>query len=1789
MVRFRQATGPALWPVFFISALLLSGTARGAGAAGVGLGRSDFYWRLSLERRQGAGKEREAPAGRVAFLFGRPETGGLMLRLGTRRAAFLRVDAGKETELAACRLACMPHSVTLVRRGRRHYLLGNRKLLLRANWSGAHTGRPDIRVAGRGIVVREVTRQRVAPLLFTDGFSREAGKRGPWKVARGNWESAVSSYARYAANPGAVRARFSLKPAVDPFEPGRLYGARQGLGVNLAPLEGGGMAITRVTGSSPAEKAGLRVGDVILSLRGKPLAGTRMLLLQASHGARMSIFRSGALALKEITVMPEAFEWGHSRRAVGLPGAAAGREALLTAGHEFWGLYRAECSVRTCGGSAVGLALALSGSGEGLLFRIRPEKNSWKAELLELGVGGEPADKALAAKDIGAPWAGSWYRLAADVHDSEDGRGLVVDCWLGAMKVFSVRADSAGFGRIGLWASGRGGYAEFDDVIVAHDRKELHRRSGRACVFPEVAAGDPFMATWSKGTRDWLAPATSGGAAELRYPCYSGSVLRLDKLPAREPLRIAWSDFSGKQACSVRLDAAAAGVEVLRGAKVIKRSRLSARRPLRVRCADGRISIRAGDAAPVSVEVDAGQLPRVAVRPAVFALSGSVAVRPADGLDLRFDRAPTELVASTGSWGLANRWVCDPRWSWFGGRADPLCAAWTARRFEGDQRLGIDAALLMTRLHAPHEIPRDIGLSICGNGRSLWSGYTLVFGADNNRCTRLYRRGVPVAETRRQAARFPDDFFSNPSRSAFHQNWYRLALEKRAGLLIFSVNNEVQLQWRDPRPLPGGRMAVWKMRGGLLLACLRADATEVGPLLPDLRDAPPPAAGAPLVAAQPSSSGPEISSAGEGLWRVRSLDGSPPRVRFRDLALDPAVGAAIRFRLRVPAGGGVDLFLEGGGERYRVGLTGPRPPTGGGELETNWLGRVEGVRADGRWQEVLFRPGPFWRDYWRRRYLKKDRAGGKKLRVSLGCFGVQGYRCTGLKAGAGDMWFEVSTPELVGAAPDLEPPVIGRPRLEGNTAMRRARVVMPLSDPGGSGLDARKLIVIVGGRVLRVGSPGLDYSERSGRLAVDPGAIRAPREAAGKYRIVLRKIFDRAGNRLPDQQFEIDVAAGSDKRPPEAVAVSLHEEGAVRGRGRPLVLGLERSRATRTAGNFFLRHRFAEGPCDHDVCEIVGATDGSALCAYVTPPASVFDLGRFPELDMGCRFGPTSPLAMVMRAKRSWAVAAINEDPVQNRGQRAWVPKARLSADRTWQRLTLPLARIYSGVNPTLKSRPRVSSLRFGDTGDRRSRRGTHLGFGDLRLVPVANPENLVLSWSAWDAGGVKDYRSALDNRPGTVPAAKKLFSGKPVPPPVAAGLKEGNAWLHLSFVDRSGNWSRSRHYRIIVDRSPPEIVRRDPGGRTGARCDGLDIYVADPGGVDPGSVVLTVDGQAYRLSRSRALSFNAAEGRLRWDARLALGRTLRAGQELEAALACADYAGNAMKPAVFSLRVDPSVDKVPPSVSRVRFTAVGPRRRPPVGVGRRALAWWRLSPVSGAIVTRAVAPEVTRRITRTASRQPLVISIEPRPWRLDHFPCLQFECRSTRGMRLQLVAGVSGREVVVPFSGLPGAPVVADGSWRRAAIDLGAIARRKLGDVPLHCAWSLVLREPSGIRNPAGSLLELRNVELWTGSTVGTRFILEGSDADSGLDGFAVVLDRTETTVPASKVNLPVTVAKTPAVWKPGKLAAGVWWLHVRAADLAGNWSGTTHFRLCVPERAPKGPLPVPAPVPGTGASSAK
>src|SRR4029079_6896035 len=73
----------------------------------------------------------------------------------------------------------------------------------------------------------------------------------------------------------------------------------------------------------------------------------------------------------------------------------------------------------------------------------------------------------------------------------------------------------------------------------------------------------------------------------------------------------------------------------------------------------------------------------------------AVRIMATNTLEYTFDTAPTDWKVESGRWGLLNKWICDPRWSWFGGRTEKLAPLWGKFIFSGDITLGAPVPPIM--------------------------------------------------------------------------------------------------------------------------------------------------------------------------------------------------------------------------------------------------------------------------------------------------------------------------------------------------------------------------------------------------------------------------------------------------------------------------------------------------------------------------------------------------------------------------------------------------------------------------------------------------------------------------------------------------------------------------------------------------------------------------------------------------------------------------------------------------------------------------------------------------------------------------------------------------------------------------------------------------------------------------------------------------------------------------------------------------------------------------------------
>ena len=381
----------------------------------------------------------------------------------------------------------------------------------------------------------------------------------------------------------------------------------------------------------------------------------------------------------------------------------------------------------------------------------------------------------------------------------------------------------------------------------------------------------------------------------------------------------------------------------------------------------------------------------------------AVKVRQHHVADYLFDEAPADWH-ELGTWEVTNRFTCDPRWSWFSGTSwGGLATIWSKFAYEGDVTLEFYAGMRMaTGRGRPYPRPGELNATVAATGRELGSGYSVVIsGWDRlwtGRLSRILRLDKQVAFTRRELApsnrerspgRRPVRVEWDPGGRAIHGAWYYIKIRKLGRRVEAYFDNQLVMQYDDPKPLRGSRVAIWTQDNSIMVARVRISYGRKR--VPRAEVTPLPVDGAARAAARPKSAVPAVSSSthagvycgfehgisgwegvdeeqGAGLALDASTAGSGKRsLRLSNLNSGGSFGARVkvpgldllrvadlRFKYCLGPDVRVNLYLTVNGRACFIRLTGPRYS----EEHIKCLGEFAGVKADGKWHEATFDLAP---------------------------------------------------------------------------------------------------------------------------------------------------------------------------------------------------------------------------------------------------------------------------------------------------------------------------------------------------------------------------------------------------------------------------------------------------------------------------------------------------------------------------------------------------------------------------------------------------------------------------------------------------------------------------------------------------------------------------------------------------------------------------------------------------------------------------------------------------------------
>jgi len=1676
---------------------------------------------------------------------------------------------------------------------------------------------------------------------FRDSFMREDPGE-TWRALAGAWEMAGIRYPERSANPFSLFARFPGMEVADPFLERRYKRPKSGIGVHMTAWRGVAQ-IERITGNGPAALAGLQEDDIVVAIDGEPTRTQGPFDyyedLEGPEGSEinLTVLRPGELTTREVKVTRRTYRWakvayGTPIAGSSVPGTHAGGadEALAVAGSSWWDGCRFEASVSCPGAGGAGLAFGVRDAENYHLFAMVGDAAGTDIEPGRLALvevrGGRRT--VLASRPWG-PRPGTYYRLGVAIrHGPRASDGSAVDASLDGATVLSARTADLPAGMIGLWAL-RGAGAYFDDVAVSTDHGATGPPEDRRAA--AIIQDERDMRKWANPSDEWAPDPGSDwwwniyrfpGAVTMKVSPqaqYDALSVQLDRRlrEGAPPILFGVSRGAGEVRIGEGGFFETASLPEAPGTPGVLEFR---------RTRDGRHAIVADGRALIEQDLDASDLAAggVGVR-GLTSLSepGAVEVVSDSVRDYYFRCAPVDWAVEAGRWGITNKWICDPRFSWFGGHSRSLAAIWHKLRAGGDVTLDFYAALVMTGDDPPYERVGDFACAILGDGKSLSSGYALVVSGGRNRWTRLYGGGRLLAESRDAADRMPSNVLRSQPKADLHQRWFRFTLERVAGRVRFLYDGRKVFDVPDALGVDAGHCALWTHDNGMLVARARLAADEIAHF--GNEGAPPPW-GATLSTQE--LGGLTNLAFGETGTRL-ALDGAgpagEPAARVENARSGGAFAAAsvrdcgpedrLSFDFRAGPGARVDLYLEP--SPYRVRLTGPH-----GQDERHPVLAGPLAQADGKWHRVEIDLGRLLAAY-RGTHAGLATEHWKRL-TPVFCNLEDGDGDEYLPAGIGGngplAHYWVSGFSTAGASEgDAAGPSVRAILLPGEEDTPEGVVRVAFKDDVSgiepSSIDLRMLPAVTGPANLSAGAQaGDDDPAAGGRVRTD--ALRfdwlsqelsvdlarawsgsgAPPDPKEGLVVEVRRYADRAGN--PGERAGRIASPGGwkDVTGPALVGIAV----------LPMIPGevdLDFEPAPRTFDGIDARVRAGCPVMSLDVETSVGGDASLHLSAAELATDFVFpindgwsDLDRLLRMSFDYRIHEETTVNLLVFGRQGMHGVVFNDrwDPesywawnVSYAGEFEGV-----RADGLWHRASLPLAEVFRKKHPSARSYP-ARGVYLADSGWKGLRAGDCYRLDNFRIEGVRSGRELAVRWRAFDLSGVTAAAWTIDSSDDTVPDEPGgSLDGSPeygtVRPDGAARLPDGPAYFHLRLRDGAGNWSRTWHRRVLIDNTPPRVGRVEPADGTDSPARKVRVRFEDYAGVDPASVRLraarldAAAGPVEVVVDGAACRFDRGTGTLTWLPDAAGAEMLAPGARIEVeVLAARDIVGNELKlPFRWSWTSRPELDETPPPAPRMCMTtgrtAQGYLDNPMFTETNDFERWLepveRISGCKAALSGEAAFyGRAGARITVTGERRGrFVACLRERFWFTDRRPFFTFDYRlpgSIDRLALRVDFLRQTHELTLIGDGAS-EPLAADGRWHRATIDLGGAAERwgvefpTVAGAPYRIAQRIYL---VGTAAP-GAELDLDNVELvdraWRGATVEWPV----PEDESGIRAFAVAWDRDPDTVP------PETGAQDVRGWSAGQTyrwrpppdeRSGVWHLHVRAQDGSGNWGQTAHLAV--------------------------
>jgi len=200
-----------------------------------------------------------------------------------------------------------------------------------------------------------------------------------------------------------------------------------------------------------------------------------------------------------------------------------------------------------------------------------------------------------------------------------------------------------------------------------------------------------------------------------------------------------------------------------------------------------------------------------------------------------FEKGASDWAWREGNYRMDVRWPCQRGWNFMVAKSRDVAVMYGKEALSGDQEIDFYVSLRFASKTGWYVL-RDMGFAFCTDGRSLASGYALVYGDKDNKATTLLRNGKPVCQSKDQIKHRPG--------GNIHNYWWHGKVCKHKNRITVEVDDRLIFDYTDRLPLKGGHVAFWTFRNSISLAkvSINAERRESRPELFRCPADPPPKA-----------------------------------------------------------------------------------------------------------------------------------------------------------------------------------------------------------------------------------------------------------------------------------------------------------------------------------------------------------------------------------------------------------------------------------------------------------------------------------------------------------------------------------------------------------------------------------------------------------------------------------------------------------------------------------------------------------------------------------------------------------------------------------------------------------------------------------------------------------------------------------------------------------------------------------------------------------------------------------